>query len=96
MYGYARARQHDLLRWAIDRSGRPEEKIVVRFPDLPAWEAGDREPTLRQLHDFATATRTPFGYLLLDEPPEGGPCHRASAHGRGSGADRPSANQLAG
>jgi len=59
-----------LLRWAIDRSGRPEPDVRERFPNLPAWEAGTKEPTFRQLQDFATATRTPFGYLLLDEPPE--------------------------
>lgn len=59
-----------LLRWALDRSGRPEEEITARFPDLPAWEAGDKEPTLGQLQDFAAATRTPFGYLFLDELPE--------------------------
>ncbi len=59
-----------LLQWAIARSRLPKEDVRAKFPRLPEWERGDRDPTLRQLEDFARTTRTPFGYLLLPEPPE--------------------------
>ena len=59
-----------LLRWAIVRSRIPEEDIRAKFPRLREWESGDREPTLRQLEDFARTTMTPFGHLLLSEPPD--------------------------
>lgn len=41
-----------------------------RFPKLPAWEAGEAKPTLRQLEDFARATHTPVGYFFLPQQPE--------------------------
>ena len=59
-----------LIAWAIERSGAPIEDLTRRFPKIEEWESGDRVPTLRQLEDFARATRTPIGMLFLDEPPE--------------------------
>lgn len=61
-----------MLRWAIARSRIPEERLRKRIPRLTEWERGQRKPTLRQLEDFARQTRTPFGFLLLSEPPEEG------------------------
>ncbi len=58
-----------LLDWAIDRSGRGREEILDRFPRLDAWKAGDVQPTLKQLEQFARATYTPVGYLFLTQPP---------------------------
>ncbi len=58
-----------LLAWAQHRSGISRDSLAARFPALDAWEAGEKRPTLRQLEQFARATYTPVGYLLLTEPP---------------------------
>jgi Zn-dependent peptidase ImmA (M78 family) len=60
----------ELIRWAIDRSGRRAEDLRKKFPKLDAWTTGEKRPTFRQLENFAKATLTPFGFLFLDEPPE--------------------------
>lgn len=59
-----------LLDWACARSQRDPDELGARFPQLEAWRRGDRLPTVHQLEDFARATRTPFGYLFLPQPPE--------------------------
>jgi hypothetical protein len=59
-----------LLRWAREHSGRSVEELERRFPKLSEWEAGEGQPTLRQLQDYAHATCTPVGFLFLVEPPE--------------------------
>lgn len=58
----------DVLQWAIERTQRPEE-IEEKFPAFKEWVEGDLQPTLNQLSSFAKATRTPFGYFFLLEPP---------------------------
>jgi Zn-dependent peptidase ImmA (M78 family) len=59
----------ELLRWALDRSGRSREGLAAKFPRLAAWERGEAQPTLKQLEQFAKATYTPVGFLFLREPP---------------------------
>jgi Zn-dependent peptidase ImmA (M78 family) len=59
-----------VLSWAMERSGVAPAALRHRFPRLDAWRAGDAQPTLRQLGDFAKATATPVGFLLLDQPPQ--------------------------
>jgi len=59
-----------LLAWASERSGRDPEDLRQRFPRLDAWESGEAKPTLKQLEKFARATDTPFGYMLLQSPPD--------------------------
>ncbi|WP_309016671.1 ImmA/IrrE family metallo-endopeptidase [Pelagicoccus sp. SDUM812003] len=44
--------------------------LVSKFPHLAEWEAEQEQPTMKQLEAFAKATRIPFGYLYLPEPPE--------------------------
>ena len=61
--------QPALLRWAGERSGRNAADLQKRFPQLEAWEQGTALPTLKQLEKYARATRTPIGYLFLQEPP---------------------------
>ena len=60
----------ELLRWAIDRSGLPTDVLLAKFPKLDEWKTGERQPTFRQLEQFARTTMTPFGTLFLDAPPK--------------------------
>jgi transcriptional regulator with XRE-family HTH domain len=61
--------QPELLRWARERSGLSVDALLHRFPKLQEWEDGATSPTLKQLENFATATHTPVGFLLLKETP---------------------------
>ncbi len=60
----------ELIRWAIARSGLPTDDLLKKFPKLDEWKTGKKDPTFRQLENFAKTTMTPFGFLFLDEPPE--------------------------
>lgn len=60
----------EMLRWARKRAGHEARDLAPRFPQLPKWERGEKQPTFKQLEAFAKATHTPFGYLFLREPPE--------------------------
>ena len=59
-----------VLRWALDRAKMEADDLQHRFPKIRQWVAGQALPTLRQLEALAKATRTPFGFLFLTEPPE--------------------------
>ncbi len=59
-----------MLKWARERAGLELKDLTPRFPQLAAWERGERTPTLRQLEDFAQAVRVPVGYLFLPTPPD--------------------------
>ena len=58
-----------LIAWALERAGLKPADLLHRFPKLEEWVAGDRQPTLKQLEDFARAVYVPVGYLFLPEPP---------------------------
>ena len=60
----------DLITWARVRAGLDVETLAGRFPQLSRWEAGELQPTLRQLEDFARAVHVPIGYLFLPAPPQ--------------------------
>jgi Zn-dependent peptidase ImmA (M78 family)/transcriptional regulator with XRE-family HTH domain len=62
--------QPELLRWARQRARLDEQDLAERFPRLPAWERQEQRPTLRQLENYARATRAPIGYFFLPDPPE--------------------------
>lgn len=61
--------QPEMFRWARDRARMNNLALRARFPRLQAWEAGEVQPTLRQLEDYARATHAPVGYFFLPEPP---------------------------
>lgn len=58
-----------MLRWACERAGFGIGALARRIPQLASWERGEKQPTLKQLEDFARATHAPLGFLLLPEPP---------------------------
>lgn len=58
-----------MLRWACERAGKPESALAEKLPAFKDWLAGEKSPTLKQLESFAKATRTPFGFFFLPEPP---------------------------
>jgi Zn-dependent peptidase ImmA (M78 family)/transcriptional regulator with XRE-family HTH domain len=59
-----------MFRWARERAGKESQVLAARFPSLEAWEAGEIQPTLRQLEQFAKAAHAPVGYFFLPAPPE--------------------------
>ena len=59
----------DVLEWALDRAPDPGA-VTHAMPKVLEWMAGDSQPTVKQLTTFATRTGTPFGYLLLQRPPD--------------------------
>lgn len=60
----------ELLLWACQRAGLSEVDLLKRFPKLKSWLDGTKQPTLKQLEDFARKTHTPIGMLFLDEAPD--------------------------
>ncbi len=60
---------HDVIRWAVQRSGRSIEKLRQRFDKIDGWLDGSEYPSLSQLKSFAKLTATPLGYLFLASPP---------------------------
>ena len=59
-----------LIAWARERAGLESADLAHRFPKLEAWEAGETQPTLKQVKAFARAVHVPVGYLFLSELPE--------------------------
>ncbi|MEP0773114.1 MAG: ImmA/IrrE family metallo-endopeptidase [Acidobacteriota bacterium] len=86
--------QPELVRWALERSGRSVEGLTAKFPRLAAWERGEAQPTLKQLEQLARATHTSVGFFFLREPPvEGVPIPDFRTVG-GARRERPSADLL--
>ena len=59
-----------LIRWSRERAGLAQEALAAKFKKLPEWEAGETQPTLKQVEAFAHAVHVPVGYLFLTEPPQ--------------------------
>ncbi len=59
----------NVLQWALVRSGDPAA-IEHKFTHLKDWLAKKSSPSLKQLEEFARASRVPVGFLFLDEPPK--------------------------
>jgi len=63
-----------ILTWAREESGYPLERVALRLQvneeKVAAWEAGERQPTLRQLQKIARLLHRPFSVFFLPNPPE--------------------------
>jgi len=60
-----------VLDWAASQIGKTLEDLASSIASgrgIDKFLTG--ELTIRQLEKVAAATRTPFGYLFLDNPPE--------------------------
>ena len=60
----------ELFRWARERSRIEPLDLVARFPQLPAWENAEAQPTLKQLESYARVTHAPIGFFFLPAPPQ--------------------------
>ena len=60
----------ELLTWARERAGLDRLALTGRFPKFAQWEAGELQPTLRQLEAFARTVHVAVGYLFLPAPPK--------------------------
>lgn len=62
--------RREMLEWACKRAGLTAHSFAEQHPQskLPLWLGGEVQPTLRQLEEFATATHTSVGALLLPKP----------------------------
>lgn len=62
----------DRYAWAIKRAGLTVEDYIESHPKVPLsnWLDGSKEPTIKQLEDFAKSVNVPFGFLFLDTIPE--------------------------
>jgi Zn-dependent peptidase ImmA (M78 family) len=58
------------LLWAIRRAGFNVAKFTDENPDVKDWIESKNKPTVKNLENFAKKVYVPFGYLLLDKPPE--------------------------
>lgn len=61
----------DRYIWAIQRAGLTEGDYMERHPKvaLASWLEGSKEPTIKQLENFAKSVNVPFGFLFLENVP---------------------------
>lgn len=59
-------------QWALNRAGMTVDDYMVCHPNsnLTKWLEGEKNPTIRQLEDFASSVNVPFGYLFLQNVPD--------------------------
>lgn len=58
----------EMLKWAIERAGRNLDEVMSTDSKVESWILREKQPTLKQLEDFASTFHIPFPYLLLDAP----------------------------
>lgn len=61
---------NNVLLWAIERAGLNLDEISEKIPHVSSWLSSKKKPTIKQLEAFSNKVHVPFGYLLLDNPPE--------------------------
>jgi hypothetical protein len=62
----------DRYAWAIQRAGLTVDDYMKSHPRaaLVHWMNRTKEPTIKQLEEFAKSVNVPFGFLFLDVVPE--------------------------
>lgn len=60
----------EILRWACNRVNLDIQIVSQKLPQLPAWERGEKKPTLKQIERFAKIVHAPVGFMFLPVPPE--------------------------
>ncbi len=62
----------DRYTWAIQRAGLTVDDYKKSHPNvaLSNWMGGEKEPTIKQLENFAKSVNVPFGYLFLETTPK--------------------------
>lgn len=58
----------EMIAWAIRRAGYDFSVYLSEHPDVDAWYKQEKQPTERQLEEFAKRIHIPYGYLFLNEP----------------------------
>lgn len=62
--------QQPVISWAIERARAEYGQVAAKHTWIGAGSDGSFSPTFKQLEKFAKDLRVPFGFLLLDKPPE--------------------------
>lgn len=62
--------EQNIISWAIERAGHEINAFFEDNPLYKKWYNEEKTPTLKQLEKFSNKLHVPFGYLLLQEPPE--------------------------
>lgn len=64
----------DLLRWARQESGyelvRVAKRLNVKAEKVEAWEAGQKQPTIRQVENLARFLHRPLSTFFLQQRPQ--------------------------
>lgn len=58
-----------ILSWAITRAGKDIDAYTEKHKLVSAWLNEEKQPTFKQLEEFARKVYLPFGYLFLPTPP---------------------------
>ena len=56
------------MAWAIQRAGHDVTVYLASHPEVDEWYRQEKQPTERQLEDFAKRMHIPYGYLFLSQP----------------------------
>lgn len=64
----------ELLSWARQESGfelfRVAKRLNVKPEKVEAWEAGEKQPTMRQIENLARFLHRPLSVFFLPQPPQ--------------------------
>lgn len=59
-----------VISWARDRAGFSLDEATRKFKKIADWEAGELDPTYRQLEGMAEAFKVPIAVFFFPDPPD--------------------------